>query len=368
MWNSKLFKAEVAILLLFLIILVGSYITFIFQPIIIAFEVLFLSIIISGALYYIMLPLVDLLSTKKIPRSVSVAISLLIFIALLTLIVALIGPGLQEEFVTLIESAPQKINQLQDLIESFKETPILSQLFALETFYVENINEMIPRLVQSALVSATSSVAIVIDYTTSIFITIIIVPFLLYYMLNEKGKGHVPAQVEKVVPPQYAETIKEALAEIDRQLASYVQGLCLVCLVIGILSYIGFLIIGIDYALVLAIFVMITNVVPIIGPFIGAIPAALVGLLHSPLMMLWAIAVILVIQQIDSIVARPMIVGRKMAMSPLAVIIVVLLAGRLWGLAGIILAVPIFTVLKITVGLIYQFIKGSDVEAKEQPD
>ena len=125
----------------------------------------------------------------------------------------------------------------------------------------------------------------------------------------------------------------------------------------GILSYIGFLIIGLDYALLLSIFIMVFNIIPWLGPFIGAIPAVIVGLLDSPLMMLEVLVIIVIVQQIESLLVSPQVMGRKLALSPLAIILIVLVAGRLSGLLGIILAIPVFTILKIIAAHIYEHYK-----------
>jgi predicted PurR-regulated permease PerM len=358
MWDSKLFKAGVAALLLFLIIQTGSQIAFIFRPLIIAVEVFFYAFLISGALYYAMVPLVDLLVGHKVPRPLAVATTYLVFIALVTGLVALVGPTLQREFTALIIALPEKADQLLEFFESLKETALFGQLFDLEAFSIDNLAEMIPNAINNSLNYALNSISLVLNFMTGFFITILVIPFLLYYMLVESGSGKVASLVNKLTPKLHADRTNRSLADLNRQLASYVQGVGIVSVLIGILAYIGFLIIGVEYALVLAVFVAITNVVPIIGPFIGAVPAVLVGAIDAPLMVVKVIIVIVIIQQLDSIVVRPFVLGRKMAISPLAVILVVLLAGRLWGLLGIILAVPIFTVIKIVATQVYETLQA----------
>ncbi len=359
MWDSKLFKAGIAILLFFLIILVGNQISFIFKPLIITFEVFFYAFLISGALYYALIPLVDWLAKHKVPRKLSVVITYLVFVAVVTGIVVLVGPSLQEEFTVLLITLPNRIDQLLALFESLKDTAIIGQLFHLEAFNIEKLSEMIPDAINNSLNYTLNSITMVLDFVTGFFITLVVTPFLLYYMLAESGSGSVAKVVNKLTPRMHAERTKQSIAKINSQLALYVQGVGLVCLLVGILAYIGFLIIDIEFAMILALFVLITNIIPIIGPFIGAVPAVLVGAINSPLMVLKVIIVIVIVQQLDAMVIRPQVVGRKLAISPLAIILVVLLAGRLGGLIGIILAVPIFTVLKIVFTQVYETIRSS---------
>jgi len=367
MWNSKLFKAGVSILLLFLIILVGSQITFVFQPLIIAFEALFFSFLISGVFYYFAVPFVDWLSSRRVPRPLSISIIYLLFIGLTVLLVVLIGPVLLAEFTKLAESIPQKIQDARQLLSTLEGNTLFAQFVNLDNLNFDNIVDQIAGTVSRTLTQIATSIAFLVDFTTSIFMTFVIVPFLLYYMLKEKGSGAIPEFIERIAPRGYAVKINSLLSDINRLLGLYVQGLGLVCLFVGILAYIGFLIIGLDYAMILAMFIMVTNVVPFLGPFIGAIPALIVGLLESPLLMVQVLIVIIIVQQFESLFISPQVMGRKLALSPLAIILVVLVAGRLGGLLGIILGIPIFTVLKIIAAHIYTAIDLSRVNNEEKP-
>ncbi len=359
MWDSKLFKAGIAILLLFLIIYIGSQITFIFMPLVIAFEALFFSFLISGALFYITYPFVDWLHNRRIPRPVSIATVYVFILGLFVLLGLTLGPILQAEFTKLVDSLPEKISEARGLLRTLEESAIFAQLVDLDALNFDNLTDQIANTLSSALSQIASSVAIIIDFASGIFITIIIVPFLLYYMLKEKGKGQIAGTLSKVTPKKYTGDIHSALTEMNRQLSSYVQGLGIVCLCVGVLAYIGFLIIGLEYALILSIFIMVTNVIPFLGPFIGAIPAVIIGALDSPLMMFLIIIIIVIVQQMESLFISPQVMGRKLALSPLTIILVVLVAGRLGGLLGIILAIPIFTVLKIITSHIYEHLKIS---------
>jgi predicted PurR-regulated permease PerM len=176
-------------------------------------------------------------------------------------------------------------------------------------------------------------------------------------MLKEKGQGSLEKLVDRFVPEDYQGSIKSALSEINLKLGAYFQGVGIVCLCVGVLAYISFLIIGLEFALILAIIIGITNIIPYLGPFIGAVPAALIGLFDSPTKMFYVIIAIVIVQQIESLFISPSVMGRKLALSPLVVILVILIAGRLAGLLGIILAVPGFTVLKIVVNHIYDHIQ-----------
>jgi len=357
MWESKLFKVGIGILLIFLIIYIGSQITFIFRPLVVAFEALFISFLIAGILYYLTYPLSDWLSSRKVPRPLAIITVFLLIIGLLTLLGLAIGPILAAEFTKLAVSLPEQVNNLRQLIEGLEDNPLFARFLDTDALNLSNLTDRLTSMASAAFAGIVNSITNIIDFLTGTFMTIIIVPFLLYYMLKEKGNNLISNVVNKLAPEKYAAKINKALTEMNKMLASYFQGLSIVCLIVGILAYIGFLVIGLEFALILSIFIMITNVVPYLGPFIGAIPALFVGLLDSPFLMLQVFIIIVIVQQLEGLVISPQVMGHRLSLNPLAIILIVLVAGRLGGLLGIILAVPTFTVLKIIINHTYEHIK-----------
>jgi predicted PurR-regulated permease PerM len=365
MWDSKLFKTGIAVLVTFAIIYIGSQITFVFRPIVAVFEALFLSFLIAGILFYFTFPLSDLLCKYKVPRFLSILIVFLTIGGGVLFLGLSIGPILVDEFTRLISNLPQNIRQLHTLALEMREHPVISRLIYLEAINLSKLTERLASMASNTISGLTSSLGSIAGVIGSFFTTIMVVPFLLFFMLKEKGQGSLEKLVDRFVPEEYQGSIKRALAEINLKLGAYFQGVGIVCLCVGALAYISFLIIGLEFALILAIIIGITNIIPYLGPFIGAVPAALIGLFDSPTKMLYVIIAIVIVQQIESLFISPAVMGRKLALSPLVVILVILIAGRLAGLLGIILAVPGFTVLKIVVGHTYEHIQLKKQKLKE---
>jgi len=118
-------------------------------------------------------------------------------------------------------------------------------------------------------------------------------------------------------------------------------------LFVGILCLIAFLIIGLDYALLLAIIAGLTNIIPFFGPWIGSVPAVIVALFLSPLTALFTVLAIIIIQQIESNLISPQIIGKKLNLHPLVIIFLILIAGQLVGLIGMIFVVPLFASVRV---------------------
>lgn len=118
-------------------------------------------------------------------------------------------------------------------------------------------------------------------------------------------------------------------------------------LAIGVLAFIGYLIIGMPYALLLALFLAITDIIPYIGPIIGIAPAVLIALTVSPALLIKVVIVNIIVQQCEGNLLSPQIMGRTLKLHPMAIVAALLIGGELAGLVGLILAVPVLAVLKV---------------------
>lgn len=121
---------------------------------------------------------------------------------------------------------------------------------------------------------------------------------------------------------------------MDFALSSYIKGQILVSFCVGVLVYIGYLIIGLEYSLILAIITMFTNVIPFLGPFLGTIPAVIVALIDSPGMVVKVLVVTIVAQQIEGNLVSPLVMGKSLNIHPLTIIVLLLVAGSLVGFWG----------------------------------
>lgn len=137
------------------------------------------------------------------------------------------------------------------------------------------------------------------------------------------------------------------MTEMNHQISSYIRGQIIVSFCIGCLLYLGYLIIGLEYSLVLAIIAACTAVVPYLGPAIAITPALIVAIVTSPVMLIKMIAVWTVVQLIEGKFISPQIMGKSLRIHPITIIFVILTAGKLFGIFGIILAVPGYAVLKV---------------------
>lgn len=139
------------------------------------------------------------------------------------------------------------------------------------------------------------------------------------------------------------------LHDVDRSLGSYIRGQLTVCTIIGLLATVSLWLAGIRYPLVLGVIIGITNIIPYFGPVIGAFPAIIIAATISVKMVFLVIIIIFGLQFIEGNILSPLIVGKSLHIHPVLIILALLIGGEIAGVVGLILAVPVFAVLKVTI-------------------
>ncbi|TCP62650.1 putative PurR-regulated permease PerM [Baia soyae] len=340
--KSKWFLFGYGIVILFLIILLGSKISFIFHPIVVFFQTLFFPFLISGVLYYLFRPVVDILMKLRFPRSLAILTIYLVVIGLMVLFGFLIGPPLSDQVEKLIKNLPSMMDIAQVQFVKMSHHPWIEP-------YVDwnEISQTVVSYLKTSYAVIGDNIANFISVVTNIITVLVTVPFILYYMLREGHK--TPDYFLQLFPEWERKQGMAILRDLDLALSSYIKGQVIVSMSIGVLLYIGYLIIGIDYSLLLAIIAMFTNVIPFIGPLLGMIPALIVALITSPDMVYQVVIVAVLAQQLEGNLISPYVMGKSLKIHPLTIILVLLVAGSLGGFLGLLLAVPTYAVSKVIV-------------------
>jgi predicted PurR-regulated permease PerM len=293
---------------------------------------------------------VNLIEKAKIPRTLAILILYVIFVGAIVLVIGLIGPIVIRQIDQLINNIPEYVKSSKDLFNYLMHTDLYN--WVQEQKLLEKVNSSMLKWLTNFTDNITAGMQTAIGVITSITVTIITVPFILFYMFKDGKK--FPLAVMRFIPANYRNEGLNIIRETGETLGTYIQGQTLVCLAVGFLTFIGFLIIHLPYALLLGLIIAVTNIIPYLGPFIGAAPAVIVGLLDSPSKALLAVIVVVVVQQIDGNIMSPLIIGKRLDMHPLTIIVLLLVAGNLAGVLGMILAVPVYAVAKTVVINIYR--------------
>ena len=232
--------------------------------------------------------------------------------------------------------------------ETFGENEVLLRYFDLsyEALYTALDNwasgTLVP-YVTSIVSGVGTSIWKVVIFLKDLLIGVIVAVYLLASRKKFAKQGVLV--VRSIFKPRWADLILEEIAYIDRVFGGFIDGKIVDSAIIGVLCYIGCVVFKFPNALLVAAIVGITNVIPFFGPFLGAVPATILILIENPMKAVWFMLFILGLQQLDGNVIGPKILGDHTGVSSFWVLFSILLFGGLWGLVGMIIAVPLFAVL-----------------------
>lgn len=341
--KSKTHFWTLQILLVLLIIYVSTKVSFLFEPIIVFASTLFTPILIAGILYFIFNPIVRFLE-KKLPRTLSILLIYLVFVAFIGFVLSAVGPVFTKQVTDLFNSIPSYVKQIQIFIKQMSNSQWFTWMMNQDFVSVAKIESSIGEYLTSLPENITGSLSSVFGVVTNIALTAVTVPFILFYMLKD---GHrFPNLAVKILPEKYKNEGLKIFKDLYETLAAYIQGQLIVCLFVGTACFIGFWIAGVKYALILGLIIAVTNIIPYVGPFLGATPAVIIAFLDSPTKALIALIIVVSVQQTDGNLLSPLIIGRRLNTHPLTIILLLIGAGSFGGILGMILAVPAYALLK----------------------
>ena len=298
------------------------------------------ALLLSALLAFVLKPLVKFLEFRLgLRRSIAI------------LCVFVLGGG--SVVLASMELVPVLIERAQLLYEQFRNFPFQVKLNEAAQDLAKHIPFVDPTTASlkanAMIATVTESIGAAVEDVFSLIAIFAIIPFVTYFVLAE-GDAALKNLIQRV-PNKYFEMSLNVLNKIERDLVGYLRGWILDSIIIGVLSIAGLWLIGVDYPILIGTVAGIANLVPYLGPVVGAVPAFLVSLTQfGDFRMLVPIIVLSVaIQAIDNIVVQPLCFAKTVDMHPLTVILVLLVGNELMGVAGMLVAIPIATVLKVSI-------------------
>lgn len=358
---KKFFKEQnyLAVLLgfalLFVNILLLTKISFVFTPFVVFLKTIFFPVLLAGVLFYILHPFVSLLERKGVSRIVSIASIYIIVLGLFVFLAVTVIPIIKDQVNALIDNLPYFGHEIERAARKFGESNVIGRMQESLNVDFANIVKDSTMNFTKSLSSVTGNVTGFLSTITEVVLTFVMVPFILFYLL--KDGEQLPNHFLKFISEQRQPAAKRILDDMHYAISSYIRGQIIVSLFIGIMLLIGYLIIGIKYAVLLAILAMIVNIVPYVGPIIAITPALIIAFIDSPSMVLKVIIVMMIVQLAEGKFISPQVMGKKLDIHPITIIFIILTAGNLFGIMGIILAIPGYAILKVLVTHGYRFVK-----------
>ena len=292
---------------------------------------------------------------KRAASPLAVGLSLLTGILLVYALIIMIAPQLYESVRSLWNSIPDKVNRfIQWATEKFGEEEMVARILTLLNTNSESIYEQLEtwgkNLLSPYLTGLTSivsgvgsSLIKILKFLYNLLIGLIVACYLL--ASRKRFARQSVMVVRSLLKPRWADLLLGEVAFVDRMFGGFIDGKLLDSAIIGVLCYLGCLLFRFPNALLVSTFVGITNVIPFFGPFIGAVPATLLIMIENPIKGLWFIVFVLALQQLDGNVIGPKILGDRTGLSSFWVLLAIVLCGGLWGVAGMVICVPMFAVI-----------------------
>ena len=311
-------------------------------------------------------PLVVWFEEKKIPRLLGCIIVYVALIGLLLLITYLFVPALLNQVKDFVKEAPNIFNNITDFFLN-----ILNRFAAGGTINVDNIKKEVANSLTSFGAGITSSLPkYILNVSKALInggINFALGLMIGFYLLFDFKK--VTKAVHNMIPETWKDGYNELIMRINTSLRSYVQGVLLVMLLVFITQSIGLTIAGMEAPILFALFCAVTDIIPYFGPYIGAIPAILVGFTISPITGVCVIISILVVQLLENNFYQPLIMGHTMKLHPVTIMLGLLIFGHFFGIIGMIVATPCIACIKVvTLFILERTGKISIIKEKKEED
>lgn len=303
---------------------------------------------------------------ERLARNLSVLVSEIVLLALIVALIYLILPQLYSSIETIVSNSNTYINNITTwitkLLEDYPEilnyaTDVLGEVN--ESVFDWAKNTLLPGL-GNLLTNVTAGVYYVVMGVYNLIIGIIVS---VYILGNIEGfTARTKRLLYSVFSIGTAEKIREGVAFTDKTFMGFINGKLLDSAIIGLICYIGCAILNMPYALLVSVIVGVTNIVPFFGPFIGAVPSAIIILMVDPFKCLIFVVFIIVLQQVDGNIIGPKILGSSIGINGFWVMFSIILGAGLFGFWGMLLGVPVFVVIYTGINiLIERKLKASDL-------
>ncbi len=278
---------------------------------------------------------------KQLPYDVAILLSFAIFVTVIYMIIIHIFVPFVGEFRAFIKGIPDMVTAVQQAI------PELEKQFQLSLMPPEAKN-FISRIIQDVgeytLKLAQFSLSAIFSFASTV-IELIVVPFITFYMMK-KGNVFIKGFIS-IFPDRFHGHLSRLFEEIHFILNAYIRGQLLLSVIMAIVVFIGMWSMDIPYPLVIGLLAGMVEMIPLIGPIIGAIPPVLLGLLQGTAVMVKVIIFYVIVQQLDGHFFMPKLMGTIIDVHPVAIIAGVLIGGQLFGILGMMISVPLVAVLQI---------------------
>ncbi len=310
--------------------------------------ILFISLVLSSAID----PLVDWLAKRKIPRGVSVVFIYLMFFLVFGLAIYLIIPPIATEVSDLADSFPRIIDKVMSSIYALKE-------YSLEHGFLDNLKGSLGTIgsnLEKAAAGIFSTISSIFGGIFSFFLVLV----LTFYMVVEENA--IKKLIFSLAPVEHQSYVMQLINRMQKKMGMWLRGQLILSLAIFILIYAGLTVLGVKYALVLALIAALTEFIPYLGPILAAVPAVFLAFTQAPMLAAFTAILYYIIQLVENNILVPKVMEKTVGLNPIISISVLLIGFQLAGIVGAILSIPVATAISVFVKDVFD---GRETKRKE---
>ena len=334
-FNEWTFKKVVAATLILAGVVLCFWLLFRFYEVVF---ILLVSIVIGTALR----PIVNWLFRLGLPREVGVILIYLLLLALVIGFLLVLFPLIYKQTITIVAEVPVYYQNLSEWMRNSTSQIIVS----LSDFLPPSLPFMAPveQTGQQFLASAEQAMGYLNTISKTIFLIIVILVLALHWLVD--GSRTIQSWLS-LVPKNRQESINTMISSMETKIGYFIAGQSILCLIIGILAFFAYQIIGLPNAFVLALMAGVLEAVPMIGPMLGAIPAGIIALSISPIKLLWVVVGTIVIQALENYLLVPRIMRKAVGINPFVSLLAIFAFSSFFGIAGALMAIPIAAIIQL---------------------
>ncbi|HEL2383812.1 TPA: AI-2E family transporter [Streptococcus suis] len=362
--NNQAVTFFLVTLLVLLTIFVFTKVSFLLKPIGSFIEIILLPMLLTGLLYYLLNPIVDWLEKYKISRTAAISVLFVLIGMLLVWGLAVAIPSIQEQVTSFAQNLPSNIQKIESQVTTLLENEQFEQFRPTALEMLNKVNDQIISYAQKFSSSAVNWASSLISTASQIIVAILIMPFILFYLLRDGQQ--LNAHVTQYLPTKWRSSVSKVLTDVNSQLSNYVRGQVTVAIIVALMFSVMFSLIGLNYPVTLGVMAGFLNLIPYLGSFLAMIPAVILGLIAGPVMLIKVLIVFMVEQTIEGRFVTPLIIGSSLSIHPITILFVLLTAGQMYGVLGVLLGIPIYASIKVVVKAIFEWYKAYSGLYKEE--
>lgn len=320
-----------------------------------AIRVIWLPLAFAAGLVFLLEPVVKVFERARVPRIVGSILAFLVLLAVVVAVGALVWPTVQAQGAELIQQLPDLYVSIVEWLRGaaltlgFNIDELLSQE-AIETWLRDPTNQ---ETIQELLFGFGAGAGVFLRGVAETIAVVGLAPILAIYLLIDLER--FKQRTLELTPPAHRNEVAYVSGEVGTALGSFVRGQLLVAFLVGVASSVGMWAIDLPFWLIIGIVAGFLNLIPFLGPVVGGALAALVALLNGDVWQaVWAVVIMVIIQQIDNHVITPMVQRARVNLSPLVIVLALIVGGALAGLLGVLVAIPATAAVRIVIGHLWR--------------